>query len=152
RFESHTGDDTIDTATSFRSAAQVTARLAAGEDRPIDPLTVAADLTTAADVDVYSYRPEEESGFTVQLRTSDRSVLSARLSVLDDQGHLVATVEPPDLFHGDLSLHVAARAHQRFFYRVEADHAGVFGVGAYQLQVVPDGRTPAPIGVEFPDE
>jgi hypothetical protein len=146
RFDRATGNDSLATATNFRQAAlhqyqrDLRTFEQASDITGVLPFSVAADLTTASDVDVFTYRTtQQQPNFTVNLFTSDLSLLQARLTVFDDEGHIVATTVASDPLQGNLTLHINnAVAHDRYFIKVEAAQSNVFGIGAYRLQVVPD--------------
>jgi hypothetical protein len=119
-YEGPAGNDTLATAAPLHKGAAA---------------DVTADLTTASDIDVYSYRATgQPPGFTVRLASAALSLVHARLTVLDSAGQDVACGSGP----GDVTLHVDAHAGNRYYLRVEAADAGVFGVGAYHLCVRPD--------------
>jgi hypothetical protein len=142
RFEGDAGHDTLATATDFQAAALATVRASLrqpagyGAPAPDGALLVSADVTTASDVDVYSYRTTRDApGFTLRLSTRDRSLLSARLEVLDESGRVIASAVADR--NGDAVLRINAARRQGFYFRVEsADPA--FAVGAYDLSLTPD--------------
>jgi hypothetical protein len=134
------GNGTLATATDFQGAATATARaavLARDEDATLagDRLAVAADLK-ASDVDVYSYRTTAGApGFSLRLSARDHSLLSARLTVLDESGRVIASSVADRT--ADAVVRVDAGRSQRLFFRVESADAA-FGVGAYALELTPD--------------
>jgi hypothetical protein len=146
RFEGWRGNNTFDTATGLRRAALVQYQTdlsgfeQAGDVTGVLPFSVRADLTTPHDVDVFQFRTSGKlPDFTVNLQTTGVSLLQSRLTVYDDEGHVVASIVAADLLHGDLSVRVShAAAHDRYFIKVEHGRNDVFGIGAYRLQVVPD--------------
>jgi hypothetical protein len=145
RFEQHDCGDPFGVVNFNRAAlAQYRADLQtlgqAGDLSELLPFSVQSDLTSLRDVDVFRYVTTSHlSDFTVNLRTSDVSLLQARLTVFDDEGHVVQSVVAADPLHGDLSVRVSnAAAHDSYFFVVTHARADVFGVGAYRLQVVPD--------------
>jgi hypothetical protein len=140
-FEGGRGDGSRARAADFQDAAAKTARTelrALGEDAGAMPaaLRVVADVTTASDVDVYSYQTTKDApGFVLRLSTRQRSLLSARVTVLDDAGRVVASAVADR--NGDAVLRIDASRRQDLFFRVEsADPA--FSVGAYELDLTPD--------------
>lgn len=112
----------------------------AGDLAELLPFSVRSDLTTLRDVDVFRYvTTSKQPDFTVNLRTSDVSLLQARLTVFDDEGHVVQSIVAADPLRGDLSVRVGhAAAHDSYYLVVTHARNDVFGVGAYRLQVVPD--------------
>jgi hypothetical protein len=150
RFEGDHGNDTLQTATPFKKAAQATfhdEQRNQGDGATTGTLAVLADLDTSSDVDVYRYRTTEQAqGFTVRLRTAGLSLLEARLDVLDEQGQVVGSAQASDPLHpSDLVVRIDGTAHGRYYFRVQA--AGpAFAVGAYQLEVAPDN--PAALDVK----
>jgi hypothetical protein len=140
-FEGASGNATLALATDFKEAATATALsavLARDEDGAWagDRLTVAADLTTPSDVDVYSYLTTHGApGFSLRLSAREHGLLSARLTVLDESGRVIASALADRT--ADAVVRVEAGRSQQLFFRVEsADDA--FAVGAYALELNPD--------------
>jgi hypothetical protein len=132
RWEGTTGNDSPQTATPFALAALHEAI----DGQSAAPLSVDADLTTAQDVDYFSYKALADGPFTVNLQTSATSLLTARLTVTDAGSNVLGAASTVDPLNGDLSVTVAAaQAGQSFFFRVDAGRPDVFGVGAYRLTV-----------------
>jgi hypothetical protein len=109
-----------------------------GASAPV-PLSVEGGLTQG-EADLFSYQTTHAApGFTVVLRTAGESLLGGRLTVLDEAGRVVQSVAAADPFTGALTVRVAgARPDERYFFRVDSAAGGVFGVGRYSLQVLPD--------------
>jgi hypothetical protein len=99
------------------------------------PVAADGDLTTLADVDVYSVRvPAGTTMFTAHLRTTGMSLLTARLTVLNAAGKVVGSAVATDPLAGDLTVTVTgARPGGIYYLRVEGAQDDVFGIGAYRL-------------------
>lgn len=98
---------------------------------------VAADLTTTGDVDVYKIKTDL-SNFTVALRTSGLSLLTARVTVYDSHGNPLASAASTDPLQSDVTLLVAAPSRSSTYY-VKVEKAGTdFSVGNYRLAVGKD--------------
>src|SRR5207237_3000020 len=94
-----------------------------------------ADLSTAADADVYRFTAPAGAGpATVQVLTSGLSLLQARVTVYDAAGNVVgsAAAGAPG---ADLSVGVAVQPGATYYVRVTGAADGGFGVGSYQLNV-----------------
>jgi hypothetical protein len=131
--KTHPGNDTPDRATPIT--------LPDGFDRSA-PLTVGGVISTGQDVDYYAFKTLKaldlsSDGVTIRLRTAGVSQLQGRLSVYDRAGNLVATAQDADPLSGDLSIQLTSpTASANYTIRVDGvPGAGVFGVGAYQLEV-----------------
>jgi hypothetical protein len=141
--DSHENNDTPAQATGFVHGSiddYVTRARDLADPASLTPLTVDGDITTNADVDYFRYRARgTPAAFTLSLRTSGVSLLTARLTVRDQSGNVVATTASTDPLNGDLSVRVAgAVAGQRYTFEVESNRADAFGVGAYRLRLQPD--------------
>jgi hypothetical protein len=101
------------------------------------PFVAAGDVTTLVDADVYSVRlPVGVRAFTVALRTSGVSLLTARVTVLDTQGNVVASAAATDPTNGNLTIAVNdAQPRATYYVKVEGAADDVFGIGAYRLAV-----------------
>jgi hypothetical protein len=108
-----------------------------------------ADLTTSTDVDYYKFNadPRWTNGFTVTLHTSGLSLLQGRITLLDQNGNVIATAQEANPTSGDVSIQVPAGAGGTTYYvKVDSPTKNVFGIGGYQLQVLsglPGQPTPA---------
>jgi hypothetical protein len=145
-FEDGDGHNPVRDATNFNKVALRQYRQdlkpfeQAGDVTGVLPFSVLGDLTTTHDTDLFSYRTTaQQPDFTVKLLTSDVSLLEARLTVYDDEGHVVQSVVATDPQAGALTIRVSpAVKHDRYFIRVAGAQHDVFGTGAYRLQIVPD--------------
>jgi hypothetical protein len=118
RYEGSGGNNTLGTATSYTS--------------PVD-----AELTTAADVDVYKFTTGLLTNqITVNLTAAGLSLLTAKVDLLDANGNVVATTQSTDPTANDLTASFGSvRALSTYYVRVSAARTDVFGVGAYHLEV-----------------
>jgi hypothetical protein len=130
RFEEEGGNDTLGTATE--------ARYNSG-DRPARRK---ADLTTPADVDVYSFRAEgldDGEGVTVTVRTGGLSLVVPRLEVLDESGKVIASGVGGGPGVGDVLLRLTGLEEgETYFARVTSGADPTFAVGRYELVIRPD--------------
>ncbi len=95
----------------------------------------AGDLTTPTDVDMYRVQTKKGAGFTVSLRTSGLSLLTAKVTVLDAAGTVVGTATASDPTNGDLTVQLN-QAKKGGTYYVRVEKAGdAFAVGRYRLAV-----------------
>jgi len=100
-------------------------------------MTAAADLTTLGDVDWYQFKSNSKpGGVTVQLRTAGLSLLSARVSVYDNAGRLLASTDAGGEPGRDLQLRLdQLPSGSTYFVKVERATNNVFGIGGYRLEV-----------------
>lgn len=137
RFEGRRGNDDPATATPLQFVSWL------GQLRGTDgtagrtPSVAAGDITTLVDADVYSVRlPAGVRAFTVALRTSGISLLTARVTVLDSSGQVVGSAVATDPTNGDLTITVNnAQPRGSYFVKVEGANDDVFGIGAYRLAI-----------------
>jgi hypothetical protein len=104
------------------------------------PALIAADLTTSQDTDVFQVTaPVGVTSLDVRLHAAGISFLVSQLQIYDSAGdHLAAAAADPR--HNDLTLHVAhVVAGEHFFIKIASARSDVFGRGAYQLSVIPQG-------------
>lgn len=118
QFEGVAGNDTLSTATAY-----------------VRPVT--ADLTTAADVDVFRFRAGPlTSRVTVNLRAAGLSLVAARVELLNSSGVAIASASATDPTANDIELSSSQiRSGATYFVRVTAARSDAFGVGSYQLSV-----------------
>ncbi|MBY0525463.1 MAG: matrixin family metalloprotease [Gemmataceae bacterium] len=143
------GNDTRTRATDLETAAlaqylQLMADPVTAASASLVPFSVSADITTRQDVDFYSYRTDRFTpNFTVQLQSSGRSLLEAKLTVLDGNGNVVSASSAVDPLSGDLTIRIDnARSNSTYYVKVESNSADAFGVGGYQLKLRPDAPQP----------
>ncbi|HEV3143561.1 MAG TPA: matrixin family metalloprotease [Gemmataceae bacterium] len=76
---------------------------------------------------------------SVELRTSGVSLLTAKVSVYDSAGRVVASSQSIDPLNGNLVLTLPGLSLlQTYYIRVSAARSDVFGVGTYQMRVAND--------------
>lgn len=101
---------------------------------------VTADLTTAADVDVYKFKAATNGRFTLRLQTSGLSLLTPKVTITNlATGKVVASAASVDPTGGDLEVRFDfAVKGTTYAIRVEGASGGVFDIGRYHLSVVYD--------------
>ena len=97
------------------------------------PLATDAEISRLSDLDIYSVTAPAGGAFSVVVRTSGVSLLTARLTVYDASGRPVAAAAAPDPLHGDLTVTVPAPRRAHYYARVESARPDVFGVGSYRI-------------------
>jgi hypothetical protein len=125
-FEGAAGNGTLDTAYDLTANGNQTA--------------VSADVTRIGDADVYKFTtPSGESGvtgLTVNLKAAGISLLTARVTVLDAAGNVVASTVATDPMNNDLSIAVPNYQPSTTYYvKVEGAATDVFSIGAYVLRL-----------------
>jgi hypothetical protein len=106
-----------------------------------DIIAIRADITTAADVDTYSFKADKLNGgaYLATLATSGYSLLHAKIEILDGSGHVLATGA------GNTPLRVLGLTEGATYYaRITSDDA-VFAIGGYKLELRAEA-TPPPSG------
>jgi hypothetical protein len=137
--------DAFDAAKPNDTMAQASMLTGANQGATKGSVLAAGDITTASDVDWYTYHvPSGSSGLTVTLHTQGLSLLVGRLSVYDAAGNELGCLQSTGpLGDDDLTLHIdAAAAGKQIFVKVEGATGDVFGIGGYELAITPDGSTP----------
>ena len=135
-FEGATSNDTPATAFDLTANGNLTA--------------LSGDVTTVGDADYYQFTtPATESGavgLTVNLRASGLSLLTARVTVLDDAGNVLASAVTTDPMNNDLSVALSTYSPSTT-YRVKVEGAGtdVFSAGTYHLRLAYTDATGAPV-------
>ncbi|HKB01244.1 MAG TPA: PPC domain-containing protein, partial [Gemmataceae bacterium] len=137
RFESAHGNEVPATATKLRFVSWLGQLNGTDGTARRIPFVAAGDVTTLVDADVYAVKlPANAQSFTVALRTSGISLLTARVTVLDANGQVVASAVATDPTSGDLTITVDhAQKKGTYFVKVEGAADDVFGIGAYRLAV-----------------
>jgi len=111
-----------------------------GPGRSTDAIYVTADLATAADVDVFKFRPNNlrGGGLTATVAVSGFSLLVPRLEILDAAGTVIAGGVGGAPGAADVTLHLPAATDGATYYaRVSAGGAS-FALGGYKLAIAPD--------------
>jgi hypothetical protein len=126
--EGTTGNETPATATALNWATN---------------RSVTADLTTNSDLDYYSIVPPTATQkFTVRVRTSGLSLLTAKVTVYDPSGKAVGSDASTDPTDGDLAVRVnRVQGGGTYLVKVASNSADVFGVGRYRLDIGPGTAT-----------
>lgn len=114
-------------------------------------IKVVGDLSNATDVDHYQFTVPTTFGSTeIRLHTAGMSLLTARMSVLDSAGHVVATAETTNPLDNDLLIADAAlAAGETYFVRIESARSDVFGIGSYELSVCERQTTASAPAIEW---
>ncbi len=101
---------------------------------------VNGDIGTLADKDFYVVvAGVNPGGATVQLRTSGVSSLLARVTVYDVLRRVIGTAIATNPMNGDLTVQLnGLQANLPYYIKVESASTDVFGIGSYELRVVPD--------------
>lgn len=126
QYEGTAGNNTLPTATALTG------------DKP----SVSAELTTATDVDYYTYTaPTGTKKFTVSLRTAGLSLLTAKVTVYNAAGKVVGSDAALDPTSGDLAVRVnRVQAGAVYTIKVSANATDAFGVGRYKLGIGSGGE------------
>lgn len=105
-----------------------------------DLAPINADITALNDKDYYKVALGLSLGaVNVQLKTTGISSLLARVTIYDAFKRVVGSAVATDPMQGDLSIRLTGLLPNLTYYiTVESGSQGVFGIGSYQLQVVPD--------------
>ncbi len=95
-----------------------------------------ADLTTAADVDVYRYTASSTDGKWFKIKAAGLSLVSAKLEVLDSTGQVIGSAQASSPLQNDVSVYVPGLVPGDVYYmRVSAARSDAFGIGSYRLAV-----------------
>jgi Matrixin len=126
-FEGTGGNETIGTATTYSGSLE-------------------ADLTNAADVDVYRYTADSSDPRWFKVRAKGLSLVAAKVEVLDANGQVMASGEATSPLQNNVSVFTDQLvAGNDYYIRVSAARSDVFGVGAYRLVVdSAEADTPGP--------
>lgn len=101
---------------------------------------ITADLTTAGDADVYRFTTPSvftgASGLRINLEAAGISLLTARVTVLNAAGQVVASAVATDPLSNNVSVVVPNyQASTTYYVKVEGASGDVFSVGAYNLRL-----------------
>lgn len=107
------------------------------------PMVAFGDITTQSDADYYKFTfpddgndDQHDRQVTVRLQSSGASLLAPRLTVLDQNGQVLATQMSASLMGDTLQVTLTGLSSEAQYYvKVEAATADVFGVGRYGLSV-----------------
>jgi hypothetical protein len=125
-FEGDSGNGTISTAFDLTQNGNLT--------------SLSADITGTGDVDVYQFTtPAVDSGITsltINLDAAGLSLLTARVTILDAQGNVVAGAVTTDPLNNDLAIDLPNYSPSTAYYvKVEGSGTDVFSAGAYALRL-----------------
>jgi hypothetical protein len=124
-YEGSGGNDTIATATTYSGSVE-------------------ADLTNAADVDVYKYTADNSDPRWFKVRAKGLSLVAAKVEVVDANGQVLASAEATSPLQNNVTVFSDQLvAGNDYYIRVSAARSDVFGVGAYRL-VVDTAESDAP--------
>lgn len=126
-FEGTTGNDTA-------------ARASAIPRSSVTQLLATADITTGSDVDYYKFTASALtswlSNVTVRLKASGLSLLTAKVTVYDAAGRVVASGASTDPLSNDITLSFKpGLLGGSYTIKVEGARDDVFGIGGYKLAV-----------------
>jgi dockerin type I repeat protein/matrixin len=101
------------------------------------PLVVYGDIHDAADKDVFllPVLPGYQGPLTFQLWTSGISLLQGKISVLDQNGNVLATTQSASELGDVLTVQLPAATAAKYYIRIEPATPDVFATGAYGLVV-----------------
>lgn len=130
-FEGSNGNDSIS-----RAARIPHAELADGFNGTT-PLAVYGDINNATDNDVFllPVLTGYHGPLTFQLWTSGISLLQARISLLDENGVVLATNQSLSQLGDVLTVQLSAVTAAKYYVKIEANTNDAFGTGAYGLVV-----------------
>lgn len=130
-FEGSNGNDSISRASRIPHAE------AADGFNGTTPLVVYGDIHDAADKDVFllPVLTGYQGPLTFQLWTSGISLLQGRISVLDQNGNVLATAQSASQLGDVLTVQIPAATAAKYYIQVEPATNDVFAVGAYGLVV-----------------
>ncbi|MBP3955742.1 matrixin family metalloprotease [Gemmata sp. G18] len=116
------------------------ARASAMPRNSVTQLLVSGDLTTMSDVDYYKFTAPAItamlSNVTVRLKTEGLSLLTARVTVYDSAGRVVASGASADPLNNDLVLTFKPGLFGgNYTIKVEGARNDVFDIGGYKLAV-----------------
>src|SRR5262245_31083431 len=124
-YEGTSGNDTIDTATTYSGSLE-------------------ADLRNTADVDVYRYTADSSDPRWFKVRAKGLSLVAAKVELLDANGQVIASAAATSPLQNNVTVFSDQLvAGNNYYIRVSAARSDVFGVGAYRL-VVDTAQSDAP--------
>lgn len=117
-----------------------------GSASSTSPLVAFGDISTASDVDDFSWQvPSNVSGpVTFRLQTAGISLLSAQFSVYDSSGKLLGSARSANVAGDVLTVNLnSVTPNSTIFLQVKGATSDASGIGRYGLAVFPGGQTPA---------
>jgi matrixin len=98
-----------------------------------------ADVTRMDDIDVYRFTTPSSSritGLSINLRTAGISLLTARVTVLDEEGNVIASAVTTNPLANDLTIDLPNYQPDTTYYvKVQGARTDVFSIGAYALRL-----------------
>jgi hypothetical protein len=98
-----------------------------------------ADVTRMNDIDVYRFTTPSSSSITalsINLRAAGISLLTARVTVLDAQGNVIASAVTTDPLANNLAIDLPNyQADTTYYVKVQGARTDVFSMGAYALRL-----------------
>jgi len=149
-FESPSGNDTFATATPlvFVDPATVAGSMppsvdssgslyGAGRGKGAPPWVAAADISSLGDTDVYAVKaPAGGGALAAVVRAAGVSLLTARVTVYDASGAVVASASADDPLDNDVTVVLPTTTPGATYYvKVASANPDVFGIGAYRVAV-----------------
>ncbi len=111
-------------------------RYSSSEYTGATPLVVYGDITTPSDVDYFWLKPVDDySGpITFRVQTSGVSLLTPRLTILRENGQVLATGSASGAFGGVVSVTLpTSNSGEKYYARVEAASNATHTIGRYGL-------------------
>jgi Matrixin len=141
--ESSNGNDTMSSATQIQFPGAYTGTT---------PLVTFGDISTNKDVDFYSLRtPSNYNGpITFQLSSAGISLLTTKLTVMDQNGNVLGAAQAASDFGDSVSVHLdQSSSNATYYLKVEGATHDVFGIGSYALATTFDAtNTVTPAALE----
>ena len=144
RFDKQGSNGTFATASTISILDSLTRTVMASTQR--------GDLTTASDLDHYKFTAALPGWVTIHLNTSGISLLTAQLDIYNASQQRLGGTLATDPLTGDLTYRLFVEAGKTYTVRVGATQGSFFNIGAYELQIVPDGVQVAVSGPSDPPE
>ena len=131
-YEGVAGNETTATAPEIQPAG--------GPGRSTDAIRATADLASAADTDVFKFRPNNlrGGGLTATVAVSGFSLLVPRLELLDAAGTVLASGVGGSPGAATVTLHLPTATDGATYYARVSAGAAAFTLGGYNLALVPD--------------
>ncbi len=133
--EYENSNDDFDTATRLKKVT------VPGNADGSGPIIAFGDIDTREDADFYEVQtPSDYDGaVTVNLRTSGLSLLTGRVTVLNEDGQILGQSRSLGGLNSDLRVSVQLESDDEFFVRVDSVDASARPIGGYALITTFDG-------------
>jgi hypothetical protein len=136
RLEGLLGNSSLLTATKMSVVGSVLQLAGLDGTLGLVPFVAAGDLTTTSDVDLYQVVTTSSTQLKVCLRTSEISLLKARVTLINLLGQTMATSVATDPMNGDITLTAnSILPVGTYFVKVEKAANDVFAIGSYRLAI-----------------